>query len=112
MGKGKVKGKLNSPKPFKAHSLTPKNKRHFIGALEQLKDCNLVFLSVSNVPTIIALKNCKGKVHDIQYGMLVKRTFMMAPYKIVRIKMLQKWQIGQSIKKPFRQTPCTLLWEI
>jgi len=29
--------------------------------------------------------------------MLVKRTFIMAPYKIIGKKMLQKWQIGQSL---------------
>jgi len=31
--------------------------------------------------------------------MLVVRTFIIASYKIVSIKMLQKWQIDQNLQK-------------
>jgi len=41
----------------------------------------------------------------LQGGMLVKRTFIMVSYKIVSIKMLQNWWIGQICKKRFARTP-------
>jgi len=48
----------------------------------------------------------------LQNGMLVKRTFIMAPYNIVGIKMLQKWQTGQSSKKSLGRMPYTPQWDI
>jgi len=47
----------------------------------------------------------------LQGGMLVVRTFIIASYKIFSIKMLQKWQIGQSSKKPLGRTPYMPLCE-